>query len=107
MKTKMVSYTLDTLPPRTEADHARLKALAARPDSEIDFSDIPEITDEQFKNAVRGRFHRPAKLESTAQEITTRIDTDVLDWLKSENPNFHSRLNAILRREMLASAKQA
>jgi hypothetical protein len=41
MKTRMVSYTLDSLPPLTNADRARLKALAARPDSEIDTSDIP------------------------------------------------------------------
>ena len=51
MKTKMVSYTLETLPPLTEARRANLRALAARPDSEIDLSDIPEMTDEQWKNA--------------------------------------------------------
>ena len=56
MKTKMVSYTPDTLPELTEAQIANLKALAARPDSEIDFSDIPEMTDEEWKNAERGRF---------------------------------------------------
>ena len=59
MKTKMVSYTLETLPRLTKADCARLKALAARPDSEIDTSDIPEMTDEQWKKAVRGAFYRP------------------------------------------------
>ena len=56
MKTKMVSYTQETLPQLTDAQVARLKALAARPDSEIDPSDIPELTDEQWKNAERGRF---------------------------------------------------
>ena len=38
MKTKTVSYTPDTLPPLTEAQEAHLKALAARPESEIDYS---------------------------------------------------------------------
>jgi len=42
MKTRMVSYTLDKLPPFTKARRAKLKALAARPDSEIDTSDIPK-----------------------------------------------------------------
>jgi len=51
-----VRYTLETLPPLTEADRASPRALAARPDSEIDFSDIPEMTDEEWKNAERGRF---------------------------------------------------
>ena len=58
MKTKTVSYTLETLPQLTKADRAKLKALAARPDSEIETSDIPEMRDEQWKDAKRGHFHR-------------------------------------------------
>ena len=59
MKKKMVSYTLETLPPISDKRFAEMKALAARPDSEIDTSDIPELTEEQWKKAVRGRFYRP------------------------------------------------
>jgi uncharacterized protein (DUF4415 family) len=98
MKSKMVSYTPDTLPPITEARAARLRALAARPDSEIDFSDIPELTAERWKKGIRGRFYRPVK-----QQITARVDADVLDWLKSQGKGYQSRINAILRREMLAA----
>jgi uncharacterized protein (DUF4415 family) len=98
MKTKMVSYTLETLPPLTEADIAHLKALAARPDSEIDFSDIPELTAEQWKKGIRGRFYRPVK-----RQITARVDADVLEWLKAQGKGYQSRINAILRREMLAA----
>ena len=98
MKRKIVSYTLETLPPLTEARRAKLRALAARPDSKIDFSDIPEMTDEQWKNAVRGSFYRPIK-----QQITARVDADVLEWLKSQGSGYQSRINAILRREMLAA----
>jgi len=100
MKAKKVSYTLNTLPPLTTKQRANLKALARRPDSEIDTSDIPELTDEQFKNAVRGRFYRPIK-----QQITARVDADVLAWLKSQGKGYQARMNAILRREMLASLK--
>lgn len=102
MKTKMVSYTLETLPPLTEARRANLRALAVRPDSEIDFSDIPELTDEQWKNAERGRFYRPVK-----RQITARVDADVLEWLKSQGEGYQSRINAILRREMLAAHRAA
>jgi len=98
--TKLASYTLESLPPLTEAQRASLKALAARPDSEIDFSDIPELTDEQLKNAVRGRFYRPVK-----KQVTARLDADVIDWLKKQGKGYQSRMNAILRREMLASLK--
>jgi uncharacterized protein (DUF4415 family) len=98
MKTKIVSYTPETLPPLTDAQIAHLKALAARPDSEIDTSDIPELTDEQWKRGVRGRFYRPVK-----RQITARVDADVLEWLKSHGKGYQSRINAILRREMLAA----
>jgi uncharacterized protein (DUF4415 family) len=102
MKTKTVSYTPETLPKLTKADRVRLKALAARPNSDIDTSDIPEMTDEQWKKAVRGHFYRPRKLQ-----ITARVDADVLDWLKSQGKGYQSRINAILRREMLTTAKSA
>jgi uncharacterized protein (DUF4415 family) len=98
MKKKIVSYTPETLPPLTEKQIANLKALAARPDSEIDTSDIPELTAEQWKRGVRGRFYRPVK-----RQITARVDADVLEWLKSQGEGYQSRINAILRREMLAA----
>jgi uncharacterized protein (DUF4415 family) len=98
MQTKMVSYTLETLPPLTEAHRAKLRALADRPDSEIDLSDAPEMTDEEWKNAERGHFYRPVK-----RQITARVDADVLAWLKAQGKGYQSRINAILRREMLAA----
>ena len=102
MKTRMVSYTLETLPELTAAQLANLKRLAARPESEIDTSDIPELTEEQWKTAVRGRFYRPVK-----RQITARVDADVLDWLQSQGKGYQSRINAILRREMLESVRSA
>ena len=101
MKAKMVSFTPETLPPLTDRQRANLRALAARPDSEIDYSDIPAMTDEQLKNAVRGRFYKPVK-----RQITARVDADVLEWLKAQGKGYQSRINAILRREMLASLKE-
>ena len=102
MKTKMVRHTLESLPTLTKAQRAKLKALADRPDSEIDTSDIPEMTDEQWKHARRGHFYRPRK-----RQITARVDADVLDWLKAQGKGYQSRINRILRREMLTSAKSA
>jgi uncharacterized protein (DUF4415 family) len=93
---KMVKYTLETLPPLTDEDRADLRRLAGLPDSEIDLSDIPEWTTEDFKKAVRGKFYRPTK-----GQITAKIDNDVLAWLKADGPGYQSRMNAILRREML------
>jgi uncharacterized protein (DUF4415 family) len=104
MNKKMVRYTLETLPPLTDAQRASLRALSARPDSEIDTSDIPVLTDAEWAKTarVRGRFYRPVK-----RVITARLDGDVLEWLKSSGRGYQSRMNAILRREMLLSFNSA
>ena len=101
MKKEIVSYTWETLPPLTKADRVMLKRLAEMPDSEIDLSDAPELTDEQWKNAERRRFYRPVK-----RQITARVDADVLAWLKGQGKGYQSRINAILRREMLEALKK-
>ena len=100
MSTKLVSYTLETLPELTAEDIASLEELAARPDSEIDLSDAPELTAVQWKKGIRGHFYRPVK-----RQITARVDADVLAWLKSQGKGYQSRINAILRREMLTSLR--
>ena len=104
MKKKMVRYTLATLPPLTDAQRANLKALSARPSSEIDTSDIPVLTNAEWAKTkrVRGHLYRPIK-----QIVTARLDGDVLEWLKSHGRGYQSRMNAILRREMLSSFKSA
>jgi len=51
---------------------------------------------------VRGNLYRPVK-----QIVTARLDGNVLEWLKSHGKGYQSRMNAILRREMLASFKPA
>jgi uncharacterized protein (DUF4415 family) len=94
---KMVSYSLESLPALTDDDRKQLEKLALLPDDQIDYSDIPPLTDAQWSNSVRGRFYRPVK-----QQITARVDADVLAWLKSQGKGYQSRINAILRREMLA-----
>lgn len=100
MKTKLVSHTLETSPALTDAQRDHLARLAALPDETINTRDIPALSDEAWAVGARGRFYRPVK-----QQITARVDADVLDWLKSQGKGYQSRLNAILRREMLASVK--
>ncbi len=92
----MVTKRADELAPLTAEQQARLAALADRDDDQIDTSDIPPLSDAQLARMVRGRFYRPVK-----QQITARLDADVLDWLKAEGPGYQSRMNAILRAAML------
>jgi len=69
---------------------AEIAKLAALPDRDINFDDIPEIHD--WSGAVRGRFFRPVK-----QAISLRVDRDVLAWFKSLGEGYQSRINAVLR----------
>lgn len=96
MKSKIVSYRREDIPPISPERLAEMQALYDRPDSEIDLSDIPEWTAEDFRNAERGRFYRPVKAQ-----VTTKLDADVIAWLKAGGKGYQTRMNAILRREML------
>lgn len=94
----IVRYRRDEIPPLTDEELARMRLLAERPDSEIDLSDIPEWTDEQWERAkkYRGHFYRPVKAQ-----VTAKLDRDVIEWLKKDGRGYQTRMNAILRREML------
>lgn len=87
--------------PMDEETIARLSALAAMPDSEIDTSDIKEWSDEDFSKAVSFRsIYKPKK-----EQITTRIDADILMWLKSHGKGYQTLLNDLLRREMIMESR--
>ena len=92
---KLVRKTLADIP-LTPAGKRRLAKLAARPDSEIDFSEIPPLKESFWKNAVRNPFYRPVK-----QQLTVRLDADVVAWLRQPGKGYQSRLNQILREAML------
>ena len=99
MNAKTVSYAMDTLPPLTEAQVRHLEGLAAMGDEGIDTSDIPELTDAQLAE-MKPALYRPLK-----KQITARVDADVLAWLKAQGKGYQSRINAILRREMLKGGR--
>ena len=83
----------------TAKQKSEIEALTKLPDSQIDTSDIPEVT--FTDRAVAGKFYRPIK-----KPISVRLDADVLAWLKHFGPGYQSRINDILRREMLQSSKK-
>jgi predicted DNA binding CopG/RHH family protein len=58
----------------TEKQRKELKVLAAMPDDQIDFSDIPEATPEQWKGAVRGMTkHISIRLSETDLAIANKL----------------------------------
>jgi uncharacterized protein (DUF4415 family) len=99
-KGKTVVYRRAAGASLTLAQRANLDELAKVPESEIDTSDIPEWTDEQWKNAVRGRLYRPVK-----HAVSLRLDADVIAWLKKDGEGYQTRANQMLRERMLADLK--
>ena len=79
--------------PLTQRQRGALDRLAALPDSEIDFSDIPPLTDEQLAAAFRPK---------SKELVAVRLDRDVLTWLKGYGSGYSTRINAILRAAMSA-----
>ncbi|MBZ5630938.1 MAG: BrnA antitoxin family protein [Acidobacteriia bacterium] len=79
----------------------QLQAIAAIPDGRIDASDIPELTEEQLRGAIRGQMYRPIK-----KPVTMRLDADVIAWLKHDGPGYQTKANALLRREMIRSHQE-
>jgi uncharacterized protein (DUF4415 family) len=57
--------------------------------------ELTELTD--FSGFEVGKFYRPVK-----ETVTMRLDADVLHWLRPERRGYQSRLNAILRQEMIS-----
>jgi uncharacterized protein (DUF4415 family) len=86
----------------TPARKRKPASLAERPDSEIDFSDIPPLTESFWKNAVRNPFYRPVK-----QQLTVRLDADVVAWLRRRGRGYQTRLNQVLRKAMLEDLKKS
>lgn len=87
----------------TVAQQAQLDKLAAMKDSEIDTADIPELAN--WRGAERGRFYRPVK-----QQLTLRIDADVVDWFKKTAPDgegYQTRMNTALREYVQRRSKSA
>ena len=97
---KVVRRTL-TDSPMTPTRKRKLAELAARPDSEIDFSEIPPLNESFWRNAVRNPFYRPVK-----QQLTVRLDADVVAWLRQQGKGYQTRLNKVLRHAMLEDIKK-
>jgi uncharacterized protein (DUF4415 family) len=64
------------------------------PDSEIDYSDAPEVIPDPSEIIV-GRFYRPIK-----KLVSLRVDADVLEWYRSRGKKYQTYMNEVLRREM-------
>lgn len=84
---KAISRKLTAL---QKADLARLSSMR---DEDIDLSDAPEARD--WTGAKRGKFYKPVK-----QQLTLRLDADVVDWFKRQGAGYQTEINNVLRRHV-------
>lgn len=77
--------------PQTEKQKATLDRIAKRQkkgdDSQIDFSDIPHLSEQQL-----AQFKRPRK-----RLVAVRLDSDVYNWVRKFGPGYSTRINNVLR----------
>lgn len=68
----------------------RIKQLGAITDSDINYSDIPELTDDFWKRAE-------VVLPEKKKAISLRVDGEVLRWFKRRGRGYQSLMNAVLK----------
>lgn len=88
-------------PELTSEQKKELETLANMPDSEIDLSDIPEADNKGWKR--ENPFFTPENYRPKKKLVSFRIDGDILDWLKSTGKGYQTRVNELLRQEMMKS----
>lgn len=88
------------LPPDVQR---QVRALETMPDDQVDTTDTPEILD--WSDARRGVFYRPVK-----QQITLRLDADIIAWFKSharDGRGYQTDINGALREHVLRTTRSA
>ena len=100
------------MPPISEEALKRLKKLATLSDDEIDYSDIPPLTDEQLENMVlvpaatrSGNRDFDARVKEAMKDrqkkpISLRVEPSVLKWFKAQGKGYQSLMNAVLKSYM-------
>ncbi len=68
----------------------RMKKLDEIKDENIDYTDIPELDESFWANAI-------IEYPERKKPVTLRLDADVLEWFKSTGKGYQTRINAVLR----------
>jgi uncharacterized protein (DUF4415 family) len=77
----------------------RLKEVASRSDSTIDYSDIAELEESFWKKA------RLVEAEKK-QAVSLRLDCDILRWFKKRGKGYQSLINAVLKTYVQAKSQK-
>jgi uncharacterized protein (DUF4415 family) len=80
----------------SETDWERLRNMT---DADIDFSDIPRTTPEFWANGIVRKGLKPIPRKN---QLTLRIDQDVIEFFKREGRGYQTKINQLLRAYMEA-----
>jgi uncharacterized protein (DUF4415 family) len=97
----IIRRALDPARPYRMSEEEKL-SYDSRGDEDIDFADIPELTDEFLERAG----YEPVK-RAPKEALSIRLDPDVLEWLRATGPGYQTRINYILRVAMETSKPDA
>jgi len=79
---------------RSRTDWKRIDAMR---DADIDFSEIPRLGPEFFKNAILW--------PGPKRQITLRLDPDVLKFFRKRGRGYQTVINSVLRKYMEAQER--
>jgi uncharacterized protein (DUF4415 family) len=91
-KESIVRYALDPNKPHKLSNASKVRMDGIK-DEQIDYSEIPELTDDWF---ARAQHSREMKIP-TKHQISLRVDDDVLAFFKAHGTRYQTRINAVLR----------
>jgi uncharacterized protein (DUF4415 family) len=80
------------------------KKVDAMVDEDINLSELPEISHEQFAKSVVRKGLKPVCGKT---QITLRLDTDVLNWFKAQGQGYQTNINALLKAYKEANQNQS
>ena len=83
--------------PTTEKSLTDWKRVDAQTDADIDLRENPEISPEMF---ARGIVRKGLKPVAPKEQLTLRVDSDVLNWFRQQGRGYQTQINALLRAYM-------
>ena len=81
------------LPPLSKERIQEINAF----DEKYDDPECPPLTDERLAQAKPLYEAHPDWHKPTKTEVHIRVDTDVLEWYKSQGKGYQTKMNAVLR----------
>jgi uncharacterized protein (DUF4415 family) len=98
----IVSYTAD-----------EIDEMIARGEDRTDWARVDAMTEEELEASIDHEEEGEIDWSSVTttlpvpkQQVTVRIDGDVIDWFKAHGPGYQTRMNAVLRAYVEAKKRQ-